>query len=129
MKPDASGLLSGYFNYSAALVLAAVRTDAMRQFLLVAIRAFRDAGFLQSVMGAAFSRARGGVSSFRIRHRSSLITQFSEGAPAVVRRGYRTIANRFVAVLAAQRADSQAAFAANALHRQQQKNLFPQDIL
>jgi hypothetical protein len=61
-------LLLSDFNHFTAFVLATIRAHAVRKFLLVAIGAFRQAHFLQSIMGAAFSGARGGVSTFGIRH-------------------------------------------------------------
>jgi hypothetical protein len=56
------------FNYFAAFVLATVRAHAVRELLLMAVGAFGQAHFLQGVMGAAFAGARGGVSTFWIRH-------------------------------------------------------------
>jgi len=40
----------------------------MRDLLLVAVGAFGQTLLLQSVVGAAFARAGGGVSTFGIRH-------------------------------------------------------------
>jgi hypothetical protein len=60
-------LLSDFDNFTA-FVLATIRAHAVRKFLLMAVGAFRQAHFLQGIVGAALSGARGGVSTFGIRH-------------------------------------------------------------
>jgi hypothetical protein len=57
----------------AALVLAAVRADPVRELGLVAVGAFGPGGRLDRVVGAALGAALGGMSSFRIRHGNSLL--------------------------------------------------------
>src|SRR5438067_1590601 len=61
-------LLGGCFYDFAALVLTAMRANAMRHFGFVAVGALGVRGFAQGIVGAAFLSARVGVSSFRIRH-------------------------------------------------------------
>ena len=61
-------LFGSGFDDFAALVLAAVRTNAVRQFRLMAVGAVGKCGFAKSVVSAAFLRARVGMSAFRIRH-------------------------------------------------------------
>jgi hypothetical protein len=61
-------LLLSDFDYFAALILATVRAHAVRELLLMAVGAFGEAHFFQSIMCAAFAGARGGVSTFWIRH-------------------------------------------------------------
>jgi hypothetical protein len=61
-------LLLSDFNHFTAFILATIRAHAVRKFLLMAVGAFRQAHFLQGIMGAAFTCARGGVSTFGIRH-------------------------------------------------------------
>jgi hypothetical protein len=64
----ATALLLRDFDYFSALVLAAMRAHPVRQLGLMAVRAFREPGGLQAVVGAARRRALRGVSAFGIRH-------------------------------------------------------------
>ena len=66
-------LLFGDFDDFAALVLAALRAGAMRQFRLVAVRALRRSGQAQVIVRAAGRGAPLGMSTFRIRHRFFLL--------------------------------------------------------
>jgi hypothetical protein len=52
------------------MILPAVGTDAVRKAVFVTGGALGQRGLFQVIVGAALSTARGGVSSFRIRHRS-----------------------------------------------------------
>ena len=61
-------LFRGRFDNFAALVLSALRTNAVRLFRLMAIRAFRAGRLGQMIVCAAGLRALVGVSAFRIRH-------------------------------------------------------------
>jgi hypothetical protein len=65
-------LLLSDFDDFTAFILATIRAHAVRELLLVAVGALRQAHFLQGVMSAAFAGARGGVSTFGIRHFSFL---------------------------------------------------------
>src|SRR5665213_2450031 len=132
------------FDDFTALVLAAFRAHAMRQFRLVAIRALREGGLTQSIVRAAVLSARIGVSSFRIRHcflnfpRPLVPALFDvnvfERDPAIVARlnfasgGISARAIGLVPIRPARRTDSFAGFAADGLHRELQQNLLPQDI-
>ncbi len=71
VREPVGNLLLGDFDNFAAFILSTMRAGAVRELLLVAIGAFGQAHFLQGVMSAAFARARGGVSTFRIRHFST----------------------------------------------------------
>jgi hypothetical protein len=83
----APALLLRDFDYFAALVLSAVRANAMRHFGLVAIGAFGQAGGRQGVVRAAGAGPLLGVSTFRIRHFYS----FNNGASS--RLGARFLKN------------------------------------
>jgi hypothetical protein len=61
-------LLLSDFNHFTALVLATIRAHVVRTLVLMAVRAFGKDRLLQGIMSAAFAGARGGVSTFRIRH-------------------------------------------------------------
>src|SRR5436305_13317741 len=61
-------LFLGHFDDFAALVLPAFGADAVRQFGFVTVRAFRQPGRLQRIVGAAGGGPLVGVSAFRIRH-------------------------------------------------------------
>jgi hypothetical protein len=61
-------LFGSGFDYFAAFVLPAMGAYAMRQFGLVAVGAVGEGRLAQSVVSAAFLRARIGMSAFRIRH-------------------------------------------------------------
>jgi hypothetical protein len=52
------------------MILPAMGTDAVRKAIFVTGRTLGKRGLLQVIVGAALSPARGGVSSFWIRHRS-----------------------------------------------------------
>jgi hypothetical protein len=67
-------LLRYDLNHFAALVLATLSADAMRQGAFVAAGAFRGDGSGQVVVGAAGGGAALGVTSFRIRHLLVLLT-------------------------------------------------------
>jgi hypothetical protein len=54
----------------AASIVAAVRTDAVRRFGLVAMRTLAEADGLEGIVGATLRRPCLRVSSFWIRHRS-----------------------------------------------------------
>src|SRR5262245_37140614 len=66
----------------ASLVVSAVRTDPMRRFGLVAVRALAEAHGFERIVRAALGRARLGMSSFWIRHRLS-----QASVPRITRRG------------------------------------------
>jgi hypothetical protein len=55
-------------NHSAALVLAALLADAVRQLLFATVGAVGDAGGRQKVMATAFGGALFGVPALWIRH-------------------------------------------------------------
>ena len=61
-------LFSCGFNDFTALVLSAVRANAVRHFGLVAIGALGVGRSAEGIVSAAGLRARVGVSAFRIRH-------------------------------------------------------------
>ena len=61
-------LLFGDFDDFAALILSAVRANAMRQFRFVAIGAVRHHGAAQGIMRPPGGSPPLGMSSFRIRH-------------------------------------------------------------
>src|SRR6266568_395431 len=67
-----SVLLLSDFDYFTALVLPTVRAHAVGEFGLMAVGTFRKAGSLQSIMRAARARPLVGVSTFGIRHISSV---------------------------------------------------------
>jgi hypothetical protein len=67
------------FDHFAPLILAAVRTNAMRQFGLVTVGALGEAGRFQRVVGTAVIRSPLRVSAFRIRHSCSFLFAFSPG--------------------------------------------------
>jgi hypothetical protein len=67
------------FHHFSSLVLAAVGADAVRQFGFVAIGTLGKAGRFQRIVGAAIIRAPLRMSSFRVRHISSL--QFKQSFP------------------------------------------------
>src|SRR5579885_1415904 len=140
------------FDDFAPLVLAAMRADPVRQFGLVAVGTFRQAGGLQAVMGPAVLSAPVGVTSFRIRHASTSknITRLrgklpntcegkrvkpptrlpvAQGSPAVVRWCHPAIAGCLVAVGAADRTNPLTILFAGALHRQQKQDLLTKDVL
>jgi hypothetical protein len=66
-------LLLDDFDHFAALVKAAGRAGAMRQFLLVALRALGNTGADQPIVGSAIGRAALGVAALGIRHRKSFL--------------------------------------------------------
>jgi hypothetical protein len=60
------------FDNFAALVLSALRANAVRLLRLVTVRAFGTGRLAQGIMSAAGLRALVGMSAFRIRHCFSL---------------------------------------------------------
>src|SRR5438874_3195090 len=63
-------LFLGHFDHFTSMILPAMRTDAVGKTKLVTGRTFRKRRPFQMIVGAALSPARGGVSSFWIRHSS-----------------------------------------------------------
>ena len=65
-----ASLLCGFLGlkHRAALVLSALGAGAMGKLLLVAVRALRQAGRGEEVVGAAIGGAARRVAPFRIRH-------------------------------------------------------------
>src|SRR6266566_2801002 len=124
-------LFLGHFDHFTSMILPAMGTDAVGKTIFVTGRTFGKRGPLQMIVGAALSPARGGVSSFRIRHSSIIsfsIYKFFKGAPTVIRRLDVAIAGNFIAIGPANRTDSLATFAANPLHRQLQQDLLLDDV-
>src|SRR6185503_15633948 len=74
--PVASGLAD--LDDFPPLVVAAMRTDPVRQLRLVAIRALRKDGTGQSVVGTPLVAARARMTSFGIRHRLVLKVTLEE---------------------------------------------------
>jgi hypothetical protein len=56
----------------AAAIVPAIGAHTVRRLVLVAMRAFAQAGGLERIMRTALGRSRLGVASFWIRHRESL---------------------------------------------------------
>lgn len=119
-------LLFSDFDNFASLVLAAMRADTVRHLLLMAVGAFGKSRFFESVVGAAFTGARCGVSTFRIRHFNYLLLSLFElfqTTPAIIRRFDGTMAIRFIAVFPADRTNTFAIFIAKEVHGKQQDHL------
>src|SRR6266851_1929594 len=116
----------------------------MRQLRLVALRALAEARGLQGVVGPALGRARFGMSSFWIRHRSSSV--FSVPGSGFLIPGSRRLVLHFqfpksrkarifpvslartrlpIQIRAADHAQPLAALAAQRLHRERQVELLP----
>src|SRR3989442_13396735 len=112
-----------------ALVVTAVRADAMRQLGLAALRTDRPRRRRQLVMGAALATARLRVASFGQRHRCSLLAlsviesrgQIFKGGQARVHRARLTGAGDDVPVAAADGAEPPAIPAAEGLHGEHQR--------
>ena len=68
-----AGLFRSCFDYFTALVLTALRADAVRLLRFVAIRAFGTGRLAQGIVSAAGLRALVGMSAFRIGHCFSLL--------------------------------------------------------
>src|SRR5580692_5449060 len=64
-----------HFDHFTSVILSAMGTDAVWKTIFVTGRTFGKRGRLQMIVGTALSPARGGVSSFWIRH-SSIINFF-----------------------------------------------------
>ena len=122
-------LLLHHLDNFAPLVFPAVRAHAVRQLGLMTVRALRQAGLLQRVMRASRRGALFGMSSFRIRHKISLVPQptgsfFSvqmfKRRPAIVGQSPEASALLLIPVLSTLRTDPLAIFTAYPLHRQRQ---------
>src|ERR1035438_9192270 len=68
------------FHYFAALVLSAVRANAMRQLGLMTVGAFGHPGSFQRIMRTAILGPPRRVASFRIRHFSTDLKSVGVGA-------------------------------------------------
>src|SRR5678815_1958462 len=97
-----TGLLFGDLNHFAALVLAAVRANAMGQLGFVAVGAVGHSGAGQVIMGPPHGGPPLGMSSFWIWH---LLSQLLERCPAVITRCGPAAAFILIAVLPAFRTD------------------------
>lgn len=72
-KSQTARLLLVHWPDGALAVIAAVRAHAMRCLRLVALRAEARRGRTKRIVSATFRRSCFGVSTFRIRHDSSLV--------------------------------------------------------
>src|ERR1019366_8026011 len=139
------GLLLFDFDNFAAFVLPTVGADAVGQLGFVAVGALGQAGGFERIVRAAGAGPLLGVSTFGIRHISFSTNLSSAGAPRCIFKNVSDLkfAERFqamvvafdaaiafniVPVLATDRANSFAVFAAHSLHRQGQQDLFAEDI-
>src|ERR1043166_3672690 len=124
-------------DHFAALVLAALRADPVRQLGLVALRARRRRLRLEEVVRAARARAGLGMAAFWIWHRCSLdVFLFRQQLPDVLQRAPALVDDRALArarlpvpVRAALRAEAETGLVTQRLQRHRELNLLLRELL
>src|SRR5947207_8947211 len=124
-------------NHFAALVVAALRADPVRQLGLVALRARRHRLRFEEVVRAARAGAGLRMAAFWIWHRGSsdvllfrqLLPDVLQRAPALVDHRALARARLAVPIRAALRAETEAALVAQRLHRNRELNLLRRELL